>query len=315
MADTEHSWPEPFLSDVWAGLSAEPKTLPSQYFYDDRGSALFDQITKLPEYYLTRTENALLESSADEIADVVGSDACIVEYGAGGLQKIRLLLPKLKGVSAFVPIDVSGPFLFAAAGALRTEFPNIIIEPRIGNFLSLDLETELPVVSGRRVGFFPGSTLGNLSDRDIRSFFSSARAQLGPGSAFLLGVDTNQDPNSLIPAYDDAAGVTAAFNLNMLERINRQLGADIEISSFRHEARWNADQSRIEMHLESVSAQSITIAGKQFFFEAGETIHTENSRKFSHTQLEELVRDTGWSIETSWRSPDGRVSMFCLAAI
>lgn len=314
MADTEQSWPEPFLSDVWSGLSSAPKTLPSQYFYDDKGSGLFDEITKLPEYYLTRTENALLQSSAGEIADVLGPDACIVEYGAGGLHKIRLLLPELKTVSAFVPIDVSGPFLYAAADMLEAEFPEITIEPRIGNFLSLDLNTPLPAVSGRRVGFFPGSTLGNLDDESIRSFFSSARAQLGPGSAFLLGVDTNQDSNSLIPAYDDAAGVTAAFNLNMLERINRQLDGDFELSSFRHEARWNADQSRIEMHLESVSAQTVTVAGRRFSFDVGETIHTENSRKFSNAQLERLVRDTGWSINTFWRSPDGRVTMFHLEA-
>lgn len=315
MADTEQSWPEPFLSDVWAGLSGHAKTLPSQYFYDDKGSALFDEITQLPEYYLTRTENALLQSSAVEIAEVVGTHACIVEYGAGGLHKIRLLLPKLKDISAFVPIDVSGPFLFAAADDLKVEFPKITIQPRIGNFLSLDLDTELPRVSGRRVGFFPGSTLGNLDDGAIRNFFSSARAQLGAGSAFLLGVDTNRDPNSLIPAYADASGVTAAFNLNMLARINGQLGGDIDVSSFRHEARWNGAESRIEMHLESVSAQTVTIAGRRFFFEAGETIHTENSRKFSEAQLENLVRDTGWSIDTSWRSPDSRVTMFCLDAI
>ena len=314
MADTEHSWPEPFLSDVWAGLSSQPKTLPSQYFYDDKGSALFDDITELPEYYLTRTENALLQSAAGEIAEVVGEHACIVEYGAGGLHKIRLLLPKLNAVSAFVPIDVSGPFLFSAAEALQAEYPSVTVEPRVGNFLALDLDTELPAASGRRVGFFPGSTLGNLDDEDIVHFFKSARTQLGQGSGFLLGVDTNHDPGSLIPAYDDAAGTTAAFNLNILERINRQLAGGFDLNTFEHEARWNAAASRIEMHLRSVKDQTVLVAGRQFRFESGETIHTENSRKFSDAQLQNLLTNTGWTLANVWRSPNCRVSLFYLQA-
>ena len=315
MADTEHSAPEPFLTDVLTGLSEEQKSLPSQYFYDERGSELFDAITELPEYYLTRTEIGLLKAEAAEIADALGPNTCIVEYGAGGLHKIRLLLPHLHAPSAYVPIDVSGPFLFAAANNLAESFPSVAIEPRIGNFMELAHLPALPKVSGKTVGFFPGSTLGNLDDASIQHFFRSSRKQLGAGSVFLLGLDTNQDEASLKPAYNDAAGVTRDFNLNLLARVNRELGGTFDLGAFRHEARWNEVESRIEMHLVSLREQTVEVDGKPISFKQFESIHTENSRKFSDAQLEELVSGTGWRTAQVWRADNQRVCLYLLQAV
>jgi dimethylhistidine N-methyltransferase len=287
-----------FLRDVLKGLSATRKTLPCQYFYDAAGSDLFEQITTLPEYYPTRTEIAILNAHAAEIAASLGEHVLLVEYGAGASTKTRILLDALQSPTGYVPIDVSEEFLLHTAQALRTDYPDLPVHPVVGDFM---IRFGLPNESkGRPVGFFPGSTIGNLSDDDILRFMSSARDLLGDGSQFLIGVDLRKDADILVPAYDDAAGVTASFNLNLLTRINRELGADFDLSSFEHRAIWNDTASRIEMHLVSQRSQDVKIGGRAIHFDAGETIHTENSRKFSIDSLTPLFEQTGWNLNKQW---------------
>jgi dimethylhistidine N-methyltransferase len=287
-----------FLRDVLNGLSETQKTLPCQYFYDAAGSDLFEQITTLPEYYPTRTEIAILNAHAAEIAASLGEHVLMVEYGAGASTKTRILLDALQSPAGYVPIDVSEEFLLHTAQALRTDYPDLPVHPVVGDFM---IRFGLPNEStGRPVGFFPGSTIGNLNDDDILRFMSSARDLLGDGSQFLIGVDLRKDADILVPAYDDAAGVTASFNLNLLTRINRELGADFDLSAFEHHAIWNDTASRIEMHLVSQRSQSVKISGRTIHFDAGETIHTENSRKFSIDSLTPLFEQTGWNLNKQW---------------
>ncbi len=287
-----------FLRDVLNGLAEAQKTLPCQYFYDAAGSDLFEQITTLPEYYPTRTEIAILNAHAAEIAASLGEHVLMVEYGAGASTKTRILLDALQSPAGYVPIDVSEEFLLHTAQALRTDHADLPVHPVVGDFM---IRFGLPNESkGRPVGFFPGSTIGNLSDDDILRFMSSARDLLGDGSQFLIGVDLRKDADILVPAYDDAAGVTASFNLNLLTRINRELGADFDLSAFEHRAIWNDTASRIEMHLVSQRSQSVKISGRTIHFDAGETIHTENSRKFSIDSLTPLFEQTGWNLNKQW---------------
>lgn len=302
----------PFLQDVLAGLSAPQKTLPCQYFYDQAGSALFEQITELPEYYPTRTERAILAANAEAIAAALGPQTLLVEYGAGASTKTRILLDALIDPAGYVPIDVSEDFLLETAETLRSEYPDLPVMPIIGDFmvrLGLPVQTE-----GHPAGFFPGSTIGNLSDADIETFMQAARSLLGADSKFLIGVDLRKSASVLIPAYDDAAGVTAAFNLNLLVRINRELGADFDFDKFAHRAIWNDAASRVEMHLESRTAQTVTIANRTFKFAAGETIHTENSRKFDLTALIPLFEATGWRLDQTWMDDQRYFAVILLSA-
>ena len=302
--------PQPFARDAIHGLSQPQKSLPSQYFYDERGSELFEQITEQPEYYPTRTELALLETCAPEIAETIGPNASIVEYGAGAQRKIRILLDQLKSPAAYIPIDVSGPFLRQAADVLDEDYAALDARPVVGSFMSDSLAVEHPDDADARVGFFPGSTLGNLSDDAIVTFLSQVRSHLGKSPRFLLGVDINQDVGTLIPAYNDAADITAAFNLNLLVRMNRELEANFDVTAFRHEARWNADAHRIEMHLISEKAQSVSVAGQTFTFAPEETIHTENSRKFTRDMLDSLCARSGWTISHEWASPGRMMGLY-----
>lgn len=287
-----------FMRDVIAGLSRDQRTLPCQYFYDEAGSQLFEQITLLPEYYPTRTETAILTEHAGAIADALGPNVLLVEYGAGASTKTRILLEALRSPAGYVPIDVSETFLLNTAERLRGDYPWLAVHPVVGDFM---IRLGLPSESdGRPVGFFPGSTIGNLSDAEIVQFMGSARALLGDEAKFVVGIDLRKSADILVPAYDDAAGVTAAFNLNLLTRINRELAADFDVSAFAHRALWNDTASRIEMHLESKRDQTVTIAQQTFKFAAGETIHTENSRKFSIDSLVPLFEQTGWKLNTQW---------------
>lgn len=312
MADTLTTRPDPFLRDVLHGLSQTAKTIPSLYFYDERGSELFEQITQLPEYYPTRTEIALLSSVAEEVARTIGPEASIVEYGAGALRKIRLLLDALDRPAAYIPIDVSGEFLNEAASELQSDYPDLDIWPVIGSFMQPDLGIEHPEHAKRRVGFFPGSTLGNLDDQAVLTFLRQALDHLDEPNGFLLGVDINQNPETLIPAYNDAQGITAEFNLNLLTRINRELGADFDLAAFRHEARWNAERHRIEMHLISTHNQRVNLAGKMISFVDGESIHTENSRKFTRAMLDNFAEKSGWTVSGVWTSPEQDMGLFWL---
>jgi len=301
-----------FLIDVERGLSAPQKSLPCQYFYDEIGSNLFEQITELEEYYPTRTEVGILREYAPDIARQLGKNALLVEYGAGASTKTRILLDALNALEGYVPIDVSEDFLLQTAAGLRQEYPDLPVHPIVGDFM---VRFGLPEgASGIPVGFFPGSTIGNLGDAEIQEFMQSARTLLGDAGKFLIGVDLRKAPSVLIPAYDDAAGVTAKFNLNLLTRINRELGADFVLDSFAHRAVWNDAASRIEMHLESLSDQTVSIGARQFGFKAGETIHTEISRKFDLDALTTLVSKTGWHLDHVWQDANDYFAVILLRA-
>ncbi|GAB5456936.1 MAG: L-histidine N(alpha)-methyltransferase [Henriciella sp.] len=301
-----------FLSDVLAGLAARQKTLPCQYFYDEVGSNLFEQITELPEYYPTRTEIGILNTHANAIAAALGAQTLLVEYGAGASTKTRILLDALQDPAGYVPIDVSEDFLLQTAAALKAEYPDLTVRPIAADFM---VELGLPDdIAGIPVGFFPGSTIGNLSDDEIDQFLRAARRLLGADSKFIIGLDLRKSPDILIPAYDDAQGVTAAFNMNLLKRINRELGANFDLGAFQHEAIWNDDASRIEMHLRSQTAQTVQIGEIEIAFAAGETIHTENSRKFDLTKFVTLASTTGWTLRKDWQDGRGFFAVLMLEA-
>lgn len=301
-----------FRKDVVQGLSKAQKTLPCQYFYDEIGSELFEQITTLDEYYPTRTEVSILRERVGEIAQALGPNALLVEYGAGASTKTRILLDGLDAPAGYVPIDVSADFLMQTADSLRQEYPNLPILPIVSDFMvRFGLPTE---ASGAPVGFFPGSTIGNLNDDEIDAFMRAARALLGDKGQFLLGVDLRKSADILIPAYDDAKGVTAAFNLNLLARINRDLDANFDLRAFRHRAIWNDTASQIEMHLESLAEQTVKIGDLSFTFAAGETIHTENSRKFDLAKLTSQIASAGWKLDAVWRDPKDYFAVMLLQA-
>ncbi|MEM0985468.1 MAG: L-histidine N(alpha)-methyltransferase [Pseudomonadota bacterium] len=297
--DGSEAGPDPdFLREAREGLAKTPKSLSSKWLYDQRGSELFEQITKLDEYYPTRTETAILKAYAPEIAAAIGPGAVVVEYGAGAAIKTRLVLDALEAPEAYAPQDISEEFLKMAAATLAADYPNLHVVPLVGNFLEpLDL-SGLP--NGRRCGFFPGSTIGNLSDAQIRSFFQLARESLGPDARFLLGFDLRKSPDILVPAYDDADGVTAMFIVNLLTRMNRELGADFDPDGFVYQAEWNDDLSQIEMSIRSVRNQSVSIAGQSFDFADGETLLTSVSRKFTPETLARIVGEAGWTIDQTW---------------
>lgn len=302
-----------FRADVSAGLSASAKTLPSRWLYDDRGSALFEDITRLPEYYPTRTETGILRDNAAQIAGFCGSRAVLIEYGAGAGVKTEILLGALDNPALYVPVDIAGDFLVEAANRIERRFPYIEIRPVIADFTAdFDLPADLPKLPPR-VAFFPGSTIGNLAKPDAVEFLARVREQAGPSGRMVIGVDLVKDIATLIRAYDDAASVTAAFNLNLLERVNRELGADFDLTRFAHEARWNAKKSAIEMHLVSLSEQAVEVDGQKIRFAAGETIHTEDSRKYEIAEFEALAASAGWRLAQTWTDPDRQFAVLGLS--
>lgn len=290
--------PDAFLNDVLNGLSRPRKAIPPSWLYDRTGSELFERITALPEYYVTRTEIALLTERAGELVDGVGRGATVVEYGAGAAVKIRLLLEALDAPAGYVAIDISYDHLRDALQALAADYPELDVRPVEGDFLAGAIDIG-PVNDGPRVGFFPGSTIGNLSDRQIVDFLSHTGTALDDGAWMVLGADLRKSPDILIPAYDDAAGVTARFNKNLITRINRELSGTMDPDRFAHRAIWSDEFSRIEMHLESLVDQDFSVAGQSYAMAQGETIHTENSRKFRQSDLERLAALGGWRIVRS----------------
>lgn len=295
---------EAFRSDVLEGLGAERKTLPCRWLYDDRGSELFEEITALPEYYPTRTETAILYDNAGAIAAFCGPRAVLVEYGAGAGVKTEILLGALENPALYVPVDIAGDFLAMSAERIERRFPYIEIRPVVADFTDdFDLPADLPKLTPR-VAFFPGSTVGNLDPLDAIAFLKRVRGHVGETGKAVIGVDLKKDVSTLLRAYDDAAGITAAFNLNLLERINTELGGDFDTAEFAHEARWNAERSAVEMHLVSRKAQSVAIDHRRFDFAAGETIHTESSRKYSQADFRGLAEAAGWRVSDSWTDAD-----------
>jgi dimethylhistidine N-methyltransferase len=288
-----------FEADVVEGLSRPHKQIPPKYFYDAEGSRLFEAICELPEYYPTRTELGLLFEIAPEIAAAIPDGAALVEFGSGASLKTRLVLDAAPQVAVYAPIDISAPALAAAAAAIERDYPDVAVAPLVDDFTAA---LALPAAAqGRpRTGFFPGSTIGNFTPDEAVDFLAGAHRLLGPDAGFLVGIDLVKDEDVLVAAYDDAQGVTAAFNRNLLARINRELGGDFDLEAFAHRAVWNAAESRMEMHLESLKDQPATVAGRRFDFAAGETIHTENSYKFTLAGFEALAARAGWRVERSW---------------
>ena len=301
-----------FMADMIEGLSRPQKSLSPKYFYDAAGSDLFEDITRLPEYYPTRQEAALLRQLSPSLAAEFGDNAVLVEFGSGASEKTRILLDAAPSLSAYIPIDISPDALSAAAARISAQYPRLEVRPVVGDFLHLG---ELPELGrGRRIGFFPGSTIGNLSPEDAVAFLKNARERLEPGSLFILGVDLVKDPALLVAAYDDAEGVTAAFNLNLLARANGDLGADFDLDQFEHLALWNPDASRMEMHLRSRADQVVNIDGQRFRFLAGETLHTESSRKFTEMSVRGLAKASGWTLERFDVGPAPSVALALLSA-
>jgi L-histidine Nalpha-methyltransferase len=294
------------------GLLAPRKTLPPSLFYDEAGCRLFYQITELPEYYLTRTERRLLAEVGPAVAAQMGSAAVLVEYGASHEEKAGFLLNGPGAFGRYIPIDVAANELTALTGRLAASKPSITVEPVVADFMR-DFALP-PIAEGTSIlGFFPGSTIGNLDPAAATAFLRRARSMLGPDARFLLGADLRKSPSVLIPAYDDAAGVTAAFNLNVLVRLNREAAATFDLTAFRHEARWNDAESRIEMHLVSLREQTAQVGGATVRFGEGETIHTENSYKHTRERLLALARAAGWVPRQNWIDQEHRFGLFLLA--
>ncbi len=299
---------ETFASAVLEGLSQMPKTLPCRYFYDARGSELFEQITRLPEYYPTRTETAILRTHAAEIVDGIPQGGVLVEFGSGSSRKTEILLDALPQLAAYVPIDISDSALEIASQRLVKRFPSLDVRPIVGNF-SAPTKFPADLASREKTGFFPGSTIGNMNEAEAIRLLNAMRTALSPGGRLIVGVDLKKDVHRLIPAYDDAAGVTAAFNLNLLTRINRELGGSFDVGAFHHRAVYNCDAGRIEMHLVSAKNQFVRILGRPIRFAAGESIHTENSYKYTIGEFQSLGRKAGWAAQRVWLNENALFSV------
>jgi len=297
-----HTSRDEFAQDVINGLSQRPASIPPKYFYDAKGSKLFDAITDLPEYYPTRTEVALLKKHADDIAHEVGTGSLLVEPGGGSCAKVHILLQGLQPC-AYVPMDISRDHLEMAAQALAAQFPWLEIHAACTDFTrQMLLPSSAP--EGTRVAFFPGSSIGNFDPSGAVDFLQSIAALVGTGGYLLIGVDVKKDRHRLQAAYDDSAGVTAQFNLNLLARINRELDADFDLQQWHHQAFYREPPGRIEMHLQSQCDQTVHINGQNFAFAAGETIHSENSYKYSVEEFVALAAKAGFESRQVWQDED-----------
>ncbi len=301
-----------FRADVLAGLAAPIPAVPARWLYDLRGSELFEQITALPEYYPTRTEMALLHAHCREIGDIVGKGDAVIEFGSGSSAKTPIILDAVEP-SAYVPIDISGEFLRDSAAWLQEGFPDLPIHPVEADFMR-PIELPAPVRGATKLGFFPGSTIGNMVPRTAVDLLRAMKDTLGAGAWLLVGMDRAKSVDILLAAYDDAAGVTAAFNLNLLHRINAELDGTIDVAAFRHRAIWNDARSRIEMHLEAVRDVAFTVAGQAFSFQAGATIHTENSHKYGYRDARLLLLAAGWGVVREWTDPDEQFAILLAQA-
>ena len=301
-----------FRADVLKGLGQAQKAVPARWFYDDAGSQLFEDITALEEYYPTRAETEILRDHSEEFAGLIASGCAVVEFGSGSSVKTPLLLRAIDP-AAYVPLDISGDFLRAAAQDLSDKFPGLPVHPVEADFMR---RVELPkaVEHLPKLGFFPGSTIGNMVARTAVDLLRSMRETLGVGAQLLIGMDLIKDRQVLLDAYDDAQGVTARFNLNLVHRINRELEGDIRADRLAHEARWNDDYARIEMHLVAQGALEFEVAGARFTMQEGETIHTENSHKFNRRTANMLLLAGGWEPRMRWLDKAGRFALILASA-
>ena len=302
---------EDFLAAVVKGLSQPQKRLSSKYFYDERGSKLFEQITHLPEYYPTRTETALLRAHAAEFAELIGPHASLVEFGSGSSLKVRILLDALEAPAAYIPIDISRDHLIESAKGLADAYPDLMVVPVAADYTQ---PLTVPAVPDEvvRIGFFPGSTIGNFSHAEAVEFVHTVATELGTDNGLLIGVDLKKDPTILHAAYNDTAGITAKFNLNILHHINRELGADFNLNGFTHDARWQPEKGRIEMHLVSNRKQTVSVDGHKFEFVEGESIHSEDSHKYTIDEFHALAAEAGWRAYRHWTDPEDLFSIHYL---
>jgi dimethylhistidine N-methyltransferase len=305
-----------FYAEVVTGLRNAAKTLPCKFFYDERGSRLFDEICDLDEYYPTRTELGIMQDWITEISVLLGGGCRLVEYGSGSSLKTRVLLDNMSRLASYVPVDISRGHLQQSARQLARDYPHIPIQPICADYTT---EFGLPLAGSaddvcRTIVYFPGSTIGNFLPSEAEAFLSRIKAQCGPAGGLLIGVDLKKEQYLLNDAYNDKRGVTANFNLNLLSRINRELGADFLLNSFSHRAFYNVFQGRIEMHLVSQTAQTVRVGGEIFQFEAGETIHTECSYKYTVEEFRQLAGAAGFRVESVWTDPDDLFSVQYLAA-
>ena len=300
-----------FAGDVIAGLTAQPKRLPPKYFYDEVGAKLFEQITALPEYYPTRCELELLRERAPDLARFFPPASALIEFGSGSSKKVRILLAAAPTIAAYVPVDISSEMLVQEAEDLRRDYPQLAVLPVEADFTR---PFSLPAAAAgmAHVGFFPGSTIGNFEPHEACSFLRHAGRMLGHGATLIIGIDLVKDARILNAAYNDKAGVTARFNLNLLARINRELDGDFDLANFSHHAFYNSDRRRIEMHLASNKRQKVRVAGRVFEFRAGETIHTENSYKYTLDSFAALARGSGWQPITAWTDAGANFSIHVL---
>ena len=315
---TSHHWPrrhgdQAFATALADGMRRAPKSVPCKYFYDARGSALFDRICELPEYYQTRTESALLARSAGEIAAFMGPKVELIEFGAGALRKVRTLLDALDSPVAYVPIDISGDYLEGVCAALDRDYPELRLRPVVGDFARPFLLPAPAEGARRRVGFFPGSTIGNFRPDEAVTFLKTAAGVL-KGGGLLIGADLVKDPAILHAAYNDAEGVTAEFNKNLLVRANEELGADFDLDRFAHYACYNPIAARIEMYLLSLAAQHVQVGDDIFSFKSGEAIHTEDSHKYTVESFQALARAAGFRPAAVWCDEDALFSVHWLEA-
>ncbi len=310
LLDYGHTVADDFGAAVVHGLRQRKKAIPAKFFYDERGSQLFAEICGLDEYYPTRTEVGILRQRAGEIADLIGPSAHVVEFGSGTSEKIRVLLDALPRPVRYSPIDISREHLAASAAALAADYPDIDIAPICADFTRA---IDLPAAPGMaRMAFFPGSTIGNFSREGARGFLKLIAQELGVGARLLIGVDLRKDVDVLNAAYNDSRGVTAAFNLNLLARINRELGGTFDLDGFTHDAPYLTDEGRVEMHLVSRRAQTVEVRGEAFAFAEGEIIHTEDSHKYAVSEFHALAAKAGWLAERAWCDADNLFSVHIL---
>ena len=301
-----------FARDVIAGLTARPKRLSPKYFYDQAGAQLFEDITALPEYYLTRCELEVLRERAPEMARFFPAGSALIEFGSGSSKKVRILLEAAPTIAAYIPVDISSEMLVQEAEELRRDYPRLAVLPVEADFTQ---PFSLPAQAAdmAHTGFFPGSTIGNFEPHEACAFLRHAGRMLGRGAALIIGVDLVKDAKILNAAYNDAAGLTAKFNLNLLARINRELDGDFDLASFDHHAFYNRERHRIEMHLVSKKRQKVSVAGRVIEFRAGEAIHTENSYKYTLEYFTALARGSGWTPVAAWSDAGANFSIHALA--
>ena len=305
---------EDFGTALVDGLTGTPKSIPCKFFYDQRGSRLFDEICRLDEYYVTRTETALLDAKADEIAKFMGENCHLIEFGSGSSVKVRILLDALGGTGAYTAIDISRDHLLASTAALAEEYPAIAVTAVCADYTKpFDLPVLRSLSDSRPVFFFPGSTIGNFNAAQAREFLARVAKWIREhAGALVIGIDLKKDIDRLIAAYDDSRGITAAFNLNLLVRANAELKSDFDLSAFHHEARYDVALGRIEMYLVSDRRQTVTIGVRQLEFDQGEAIHTENSHKYTVDEFHDLARSAGFEPVRVWMDPDRLFSLHYL---